>query len=389
MKNGPSGKMKWSAAVLATAVAAGGVYALPSVFADGSPEPQAESTQAKDPSSVTTSANAASVPIAARAVSASTSAAKKGDAQVVQPVISVDPKKTSAGSSRSALTVLEGMSMETVKRFALASSEKEYAKLVEVRNRAVEVSNDPNAPADRVFATSRKLEEAIDRYNDKAIGGANAVSKTLAQAKSDTLNGRSESQLDAPGKLVLLGVQEAQNKLAADSSKAGALSAYKYFLLRVSEANDLQPYQPTDYSAVLNQYETNIKARMESAGSYAKKTDKLQKAYAVSAQALKEAINRSAGKNALDAAKIGVETTYAALTEGLTLADALLQAEPLLESTTGKEKGQYPPSSVGTLRRDLHKVERALETAKTVEPLTQARADLAKAIADFKAKRNA
>lgn len=389
MKNGPSGKMKWSAAVLATAVAAGGVYALPSVFADGSSEPQAESAQAKDPSSAKASANAVSVPIAARAVSASSTVSQKGDAQVVQPALSADPKKTSAGSSRSALTLLEGMSIETVKRFALASSEKEYAKLVEVRNRAVEVSNDPKAPADRVFSTSRKLEEAIDRYNDKAIGGTSAVSQLLAQAKSDTLNGRNESQLDTAGKLVLLGIQEAQNKLAADSSKTGALSAYKYFLMRAAEANDLQAYQPSDYSAVLTQYDANIKARIESAGSYAKKTDKLQKAYAVSAQALKEAINRSSGKNALDAAKIGVETTFASLSEGLTLAQALLQAEPLLESPTGKEKGQYPPSAVGTLRRDLHKAERALETAKTVEPLTQARAELAKAITDFKAKRNA
>ncbi|GEM_PF-4168001 len=391
MKNRRSGKIKWSAAVLATAVAAGGVYTLPSVFADGSPQHQADSTATAG----THTSNAPTVGLtqtaAVNAVGTSASvrlASTKGEAQVILPVISVDPKKASAAASRSALIALQGMGLETVKRFPVAPSEKSYAKLVEVRNRAVEVTNDPNAPIDRVFATSRKLEEAIDRYNDEAIGSASALSKALAQLKTDTLNGRNESDLDASGKRILLGIQEAQSKLAANSTKDGALSAYKMFLLRAAEANDLQSYQPADYTSVLNQYRANIKARIENAGSYAKKADQLQKAFTVSAKALEEAIVRSPGKNALDAARSGVETTYAALTEGLTLAEALVKAEPLLDSPAGKEKGQYPPSAIGTLRRDLHKAERVLETSNTAESMTQARTALAKAISDFQAKRN-
>ncbi|GGN95768.1 hypothetical protein [Saccharibacillus kuerlensis] len=405
MKKTRTGQAKrWPVAVLATVVAAGGVYALPHMFADDSSKTQAVSTSAPtaaagektiaDQGTKVSSADAASIrttdassaaPLAVR--TAAVSAA--GDAEVVQPVVSVDAKTASAAASRAALIKLSFMSVQTVEYAPLEPSQKQYAKLAEIRNRAIEVSADPDAPADRVFSSSRKLEEALDRYNDTAIGNANSVKKILSEVQTATLNGRNESALNASERLLLKGVTEAQNKLTGDSTKAGALSAYKHFLLREAEANELESFKASDYTAVLNQYEANIKARIESAGSYAKDADKLQKAYHTSVKAMQAAISGSDNKNVLDAAQSGLETTYTALTEGLGLAEEIRKAQPLLDSPVGREVGKYPASAIGTLNRAINKAQRALDTAKTSAGIAEARAELVKSISDFKAKRNA
>ncbi|WP_172194783.1 hypothetical protein [Saccharibacillus qingshengii] len=403
MDNKQPGKAKkWPFAVLATVVAAGGVYALPQVFADESAGSRTESAQTQtssaytaqkvQPSSAavnTSLTNTSSVspnlqPTQIRTSSGSTA----GNAEVVLPIISVDPKKASASASRSALLQLQIMSLKTEQYLAFGAAEKQSIKLIEARNRATEVFSDPNAPADRVFSSSRKLEEAIDRYNDEALGGANTIASALAKAQTQILNGRSESDLDASGKLALQGLREAQARLNANSTEAGALSAYKYFLLRSAEANDIQSFNPADYSTVLKQYEANIKARTEAAGSYAKAADKLKKAYDVSAKSLASALERSSGKNALDAAQASVKVTYDALNEGLTLAEEIVQARPLLDSPAGKEKGQYGASKIGTLKRAIGKAERSLKTSKTIEPLKEARTKLAAAVTEFKNSRN-
>jgi len=400
MDNKKTGQSKkWPIAVLATVVVAGSAYALPKVFADAPSEttqtasaPQTAAKQtvpaasklSASQTSASSAAASALAPVPVRSASGSTA----GNAEVVLPVVSVDPKKASAGVSRVALIELQIMSLRTEKLLALGLSEKQSVKLIEARNRANEVSSDLNAPADRVFSASRKLEEAVDRYNDEAIRGANAVTNLLAQARTEILGGRSESALDASGRLALQGLTEAQSRLKADSSEAGALSAYKHFLLRSAEANDIQSFDPASYSTALTQYEANIKARTEAAGSYAKSASKLDKAYRTSAASLKAAIERSTGKNALDAAQASVKVTYEALNEGLTLAQDIQTAEPLLDSPAGKEKGQYGASKIGTLKRAIGKAERALETSKTTEPLNQARKALAAAVTEFKNSRN-
>ncbi len=383
---------KWSAAVVATAVLAGGVYAVPHIFADGSPKSEAKVAAPADktantnavsaPSaaaSATQSVSAANKPTAVRTVSASASVTKVGNAEVYLPVISIDPKKSSVTATRAALIDLEVMTLRAVEHFPLDSSEKAYATLTETRNRAVEVLSDPSAPTDRIYATSRKLEEALDRYNGEAISNANAVKKVLADTKSKTSN-------NTAGALVLQGIAEAQNKLAADSTKDGALSAYKQFLLRESEANDITAFRASDYTSVLKQYEANIEARTENIDEDL--VEDLREAYDTSAAALEAILDRTSGKNELDAAKSGVETTYAALNEGLTLAADIKSAEPLLDSPTGKEKGQYGASSVGTLKRAIGKAERALEKSTTAEQVKEARSDLAAAVSTFKNSRN-
>ncbi|NGZ74107.1 hypothetical protein [Saccharibacillus alkalitolerans] len=399
-KQQPNKRSRWPIAVLATAIAAGGVYALPHVFAGESSDQQAKSASAagnasavaKTSPSPHVSASSAVAPSNSQAASAvipvsTASASKKGDAVVVQPVLSADPKKSSAAASRSALIKLEIMSLKAEAQFPLDPSEKQYVKLIDARNRAVEVSSDSNAPADRVFSTSRKLEEALDRYNDAAVGSADAVKKTLAGQLNETMNGRAENALNAAELLMLQGIKEAQSKLSANSTKDGALSAYKQFLMRASESNDIAPFRASDYTNALKQYEANIEARSQGVG--AGKVGDLRKAYDTSAKALETAIAGASGKNVLDAAKSSVETTYAALTEGLALAEAIQAAEPLLDSPAGKEKGQYGASKIGTLRREIGKADRALETSKTAEQLTNARTALARAVSDFKNSRNA
>lgn len=391
-KKASSHARKWSAAVVATAVLAGGVYAVPHIFADGSPESEAKvaapadktaSTNASSVPSAGASAtqllSASTTPTAVRTASTSASVIKVGNAEVYLPVISIDPKKSSVTATRAALIDLEVMTLRAVEHFPLDTSEKAYATLTETRNRAVEVLADPSAPTDRIYATSRKLEEALDRYNGEAISNANAVKKALADAKSKTAN-------NASGALVLQGVIEAQNKLAADSTKDSALSAYKQFLLRESEANDITVFRASDYTSVLKQYEANIEARTEKVDDDL--VEDLREAYDTSAAALKAILDRTSGKNELDAAQSGVETTYAALNEGLTLAADIKSAEPLLDSPTGKEKGQYAASAVGTLKRAIGKAERALETSVTKQQLTDSREVLADSVQAFKAKIN-
>ncbi|CAM4304968.1 hypothetical protein [Saccharibacillus endophyticus] len=381
---------KWSAAVVATAVLAGGVYAVPHIFADGSPESEAKVAASADKTastkaspvpnaaaSVTTSVSASSTSTAVRTASASVT--KIGNAEVYLPVISIDPKKSSVTATRAALIDLEVMTLRAVEHFPLDTSEKAYATLTETRNRAVEVLSDPNAPIDRIYSTSRKLEESLDRYNGEAISNANAVKKVLADAKSKSGN-------NAAGALVLQGVAEAQNKLSADSTKDGALSAYKQFLLRESEANDITAFRASDYTSVLKQYEANIKARTENVDEDL--VEDLRDSFDTSAAALEAILDRTSGKNELDAAQSGVETTYAALNEGLSLAADIKSAEPLLDSPTGKEKGQYAASAVGTLKRAIGKAERALEKSTTAEQVKEASSDLSSAVSEFKSKRN-
>lgn len=404
MDNKKPGKAnKWPLAVLATVVAAGGVYALPKVFADESSESRTQSVQsinekttAKETAGSPTAVEKVESPISAAAVSPTVmpvpvraaAVSNKGGAQVVLPVVSVDPKKGSAAASHTALLQLQIMSLKTEEYLKFDVNDKLSVKLIEARNGANAVFADPNAPADRVFSSSRKLEEAIDRYNDGALGGANSITKLFEQAQTSIMNGRSESGLDASSRLELQGLREAQSRLKANYTEAGALSAYKHFLLRSAEANDIQSFNAADYSTALKQYEANIKARTEAAGSYAKAADHLKKAYDVSAKSLNSALQRSSGKNALDASQVSVKVTYDALSEGLTLAEAIQAARPLLDSPAGKEKGQYGASKIGTLRRDINKAERVLETSKTAEQLKQGRTALAKAVSDFKSSRN-
>ncbi|MDO3409474.1 hypothetical protein QWJ34_06840 [Saccharibacillus sp. CPCC 101409] len=381
---------KWPAAVLATAVLAGGVYALPHVFADGQGDGKSASS-ADSPAAAADRSGAASssaaVPVAPQAAAASVvktaavSTAKPTDAQVVQPIVSVDSKKASAATVRTALVKLEVMSIETLKHFSLDPSDKNYVKLIEARNRANEVASDLDAPADRIFSASRKLEEALDRYNDQAVGGTSAVKKVFSLAEKETAG-----TSDASGRLAAQGLKEAQAKLASGSGKADALSAYKLFLTRAAEANDIAAFTAADYSATLKQYDANLSARLESAGG--QDLSDLQDAYKASVAALESAIDDASGKNALDAAQAAVETTYQTLAEGATLAQAINGAEPLLDSPAGKEKGQYPASAIGTLKRAINKASTSLEKSGTKQQLTEARQTLADAVSDFKGKIN-
>ncbi|MEJ8304491.1 hypothetical protein [Saccharibacillus sacchari] len=375
---------KWSAVVVATAVVAGGVYAIPHVFADGSPKSEAKeavpnnkATASSDATSSTQAGSSVGASAAAPGVVRTASVTKVGDAEVFLPVISVDSKKASVAATRSALINLEVMALRAVQHFPLDSSEKSYAVLTETRNRAAEVLADKDAPADRIYSTSRKLEEALDRYNGQALSKSDVLKKLLSDVKSTN---------DASGVLIQQGIKEAQNKLAADSTKDGVLSAYKQFLLREAQANDVAAFNKSDYASVLKQYEANIEARTENIDDDL--VEDLSEAYDTSAATLEAILDRTSGKNELDAAQSGVETTYAALTQGLTLAASIQAAEPLLDSPTGKEKGQYGASAVGTLKRAIGKAERALETSTTAEQIKKAQTALASAVNEFKNSRN-
>ncbi|MCQ4085936.1 hypothetical protein [Saccharibacillus sp. JS10] len=398
----PKSRKKLPLTVLAGVVVVGGAYAIPHLWSNSSDSqttttfnessdssdyikdtdsvsPKSESEPSVTPEVAEKVTQTSTTPAMTASGSNTKSVTLVGDAEVITPALSVNPKNSSLAATRSALIDLEVMALQTTQHFSLPTSEKASVQLSDTLNRAVEVLADPDAPADRIYSTSRKLEEALDRYNGEAISNANEVKTMLAKTKSNTTN-------DQVGAIVLQGIAEAQNKLSADSTKDGALSAYKQFLLRESEANDRTTFRASDYTSVLKQYEANIEARTENIDEDV--VEHLRSAYDTSSTALQAILGRASGKNELDAAQSGVENTYAALSEGLTLATDMKSAEPLLDSPVGKEKGQYGASSIGTLKRAIGKAERALETSTTAQQVKEARSEFEAAVSVFKSSRN-
>ncbi|MDO3409475.1 hypothetical protein QWJ34_06845 [Saccharibacillus sp. CPCC 101409] len=361
----PKKMKKWPLAVLAVSLAAGAAYTLPNGFAAD----KGNSNQSK---------------IIAAGAAASTST----EAKVVAPVIAIDPKPTSASAARAALIKLARMSVSTAAASDLYSSENDLRKLHQARNESYKVVFDPKAPADRIYSASRKLEEAIDRYNKSAVKNAEVLGKILKYEKASVRNGRNEHALDEMELLELKGIKEAQAKLAADPSDKGVQAAYKHFLSSEADVHNLEPFDRAAEVAFLKRYQEHYAAETARIGSGAKEAAHLREAYETAAEAMQSAIDAEADNNELNAASVGVIESYAAFLAGLRLTDALESARALLDSPTGAEKGQYPASSIGTLKRAIDQAQASLKKEEMYEELDDAQDRLESAVRTFKASRN-
>jgi len=355
---------KWSLAVLVASTATGGTYAQPHIFA-------AEKDGQTSQSVRQVSASAASV-----------------QAEVVAPVIAVDPKKDSISASRKALIKLGMMNLSTAAASDLYSSESLLRQLKQARHRANKVAFDPKASADQIYYASRRLEESIDRYNKGTVSSAEVLGKILKYEKAFVLNGENEHALNEIERFALKGIKEAQAKLAADSTEAGVQAAYKHFLSVDADANDREPIELQKSIDFLQRYQENYAAKIADAGSSAKEVMLQRENYEQAAKAMQSAIGAKVRKNEMTVASANVINAYWAFLEGMRLSDDLKQARPLLDSPIGKEEGQYTASSLRTLEYGINKAESSLKQSEIGEELEQAREKLAVAVRTFKASRN-
>lgn len=380
MSRGESKKWKkWPLAVMAASVVAGGTYTLPNVSAIEADGQTIQSVRQAAPGS----AGSKGTLIQSESVGAVSAASAQ--AKVVAPVIAVDPKRTSISASRKAFIKLEMMSLITAAASDFYSSESQLRKLHQAQSKANKVAFNPKASADQIFYASRKLEKAIDLYNDNAVSSADILGKILKYEKAVVLNGENERSLNEIDRLALKGIKEAQAKLAADSTDAGVQAAYKHFLSSDADVNDLKSVDPAKDVSFLQRYKENYAAEIAGAGSRVKEASLQREAYENAAKAMQSVIDAKSGKNERTVAAASVINTYWAFLAGMRLSDELKQARPLLNSPVGKEKGQYTASSIDTLKGAINKAESSLKQLELGEELDEAQEWLAVSVRKFKA----